>query len=192
MPDLHQTVLYKTISSFAGFSTEVLSLFFNAAVIQRVKKKEYLLSEGEYCKSVYFIESGYLRTFTFKEGTEINIDFAFEGSFVTNLKSLRNGGASEVYIQAGEDSTIYSFEKSKLISLYDQSPELESLGRNIMEHLLIAQEDHSKMFKIASAAERYRHLRESQPQMIQRVSISQIASYLGVTRETITRIRKMK
>jgi CRP-like cAMP-binding protein len=192
MPDQRQTLLYETISSFATLSAKALSLFFNAADIQWVKKRENLLSEGEYCKSIFFIESGFLRTFARKDGTEINIDFAFEGSFVTSLKSLRNGSPSEVNIQAGEDSNIYYFEKSNLLTLYSQSPELESMGRNIIEHLLIAQEDHSKMFKIASPAERYEHLRAHHPQIMQRVSLSQIASYLGVTRETVTRIRKMK
>lgn len=192
MNDQHQTLLYQNLRSFGTLSPGNLSLFFNAATILQVKKKANLLAQGEYADSIFFIENGYLRTFMLKDDTEINVDFAFEGSYVTNLKSLRNGSPSEVNIQAGEDSMIYRFDKSKLFALYARSAEVESLGRNIVEQMLIVQEDHANMFKIASPAERYQYLRDHHPQILQRVSLSQIASHLGVTRETITRIRRMK
>jgi CRP-like cAMP-binding protein len=131
-----------------------------------------------------------LRVFTNKDGKEINTDFVFENNFTTNLKSLRLAIPSDTTIQAGELSTIYEFDKNILLSLYKESPEIESFGRKLLEQLLIAQEEHIHLFKIFKPEERYRYLQTNNPEILQRVSLSQISSYLGVARETLSRIRK--
>ena len=172
----------------------ILSLdrLFEIAAQHHYAKGQTILKEGQTCNFILFVETGYLRTFINKDGKEINTDFTFEGSFTTNLKSLRSGFPSDTTIIAEEPATIYQFNKDALLALYNVSAEIESFGRKLVEQLLIAQEEHTNLFKIYSPTERYQYFRDSQPEMLQRVSLSQLASYLGVARETLSRIRKNK
>ena len=190
MTDNSATLLYKRITDLTKISDSNLDHLFSIASVHHLAKGELLLAEGAICKVIVFVEKGYLRTFINKDGTEINTDFTFEGDFTTNLKSLRSGEPSETTIQAGEATTIYLFDKDQLLALYTTSPEIESFGRKLLEQLLIAQEEHSMVFKIYSPTERYRYLQRSRPELLQRISLSQLASYLGIARETLSRIRK--
>lgn len=184
------TLLHKRITDLVEISALSLDKIFKAAVKQQLFKGEIILSKGQVGKNIMFVERGYLRTFITKDGRDINTDFIFENNFTTNLKSLRFSIASDTTIQAGETTIIYKFDKDELLSLYKESQEIESFGRQLLEQLLIAQEEHTNLFKLCTPAERYDYLRRNKPQMIQRISLSQLSSYLGVTRETISRIRK--
>ena len=167
-----------------------LETLFQSAVPRRLLKGDIILKQGKACKTVVFVEEGYLRTFIESEITEINTDFTLEGSFTTNLKSLRSGSPSDTNIQAGEPSLIYEFDRAKLLDLYKYSPEIESFGRILLEKLLIAREEHSNIFKIYKPQERYNYIETHFPELLQRISLSQLASYLGIARETLSRIRK--
>lgn len=190
MTDHSATLLYKSITNLSKISDAGIDLLFSVASVQDLVKGQVLLTQGAICKTVVFVEKGYLRTFINKDGLEINTDFTLEGSFTTNLKSLRSGSASDTTIQAGESATIYAFDKDRLLELYALSPEIESFGRKLLEQLLIAQEEHSTVFKIYSPKERYHYLQSTRPELLQRISLSQLASYLGIARETLSRIRK--
>jgi CRP-like cAMP-binding protein len=192
MTDSSKTLLYRKITDLIEISIPMLDKLFEIANNRQYKKGEFILRQGQICKTIMFVEDGYLRTFIDKDGTEINTDFTFEGNFTTNLKSLRSSSLAETSIQAGENSTIYEFDKDRLLELYKVSAEIESFGRKLLEQLLIAQEDHTNLFKIYSPTERYQYLQANKPEILQRISLSQLASYLGVARETLTRIRKKK
>ena len=97
---------------------------------------------------------------------------------------------SDFYIVANEPTTIWKFNKDQLLYLYGQSCEIESFGRKVMEKLLIKQVEHGNLFKIYTPAERYHYIEKYYPELLQRVSLSQLSSYLGISRETISRIRK--
>ncbi len=192
MTDHNQTLLYKKITGLTEISDSSINKLFEITTANNLKKGEIILKEGQVCKTILFVEKGYLRTYVVKDGIEINTDFTFENNFTTNLKSLRSDFASDSNIEAGETTTIFAFDKDKLLELYKVSPELESFGRKLLEQLLIAQEEHGNLFKIYSPAERYNYLLQHNLMFLQRVSLSQLASYLGVTRETLTRIRRKK
>jgi CRP-like cAMP-binding protein len=190
MLNYKETPLYKKIIDYGTISDESAEMLFGLIYSKSFKKGDFLLKEGQVCKEIYFVNSGFLRTVWNKDGTEINTGFTLENNFTTNLKSLRNGIPSEVSIQAGENTSVCVFEKDKLADLYQKSREIETFGRNLVEQLLILQEEHSNLFKIHSPAERYAFLEQHRPELLQRVSLSQIASYLGMARETLSRIRK--
>lgn len=192
MTNNSETLLHKKIAGLTEISTSSLSKLFEIATPRQLEKREIILNERQICKTILFVESGCLRTFIDKDGTEINTDFTFEGHFTTNLKSLRSSTFSDTSIQASEPTTLYEFDKDRLLELYKVSPEIESFGRKLLEQLLIAQEEHANLFKIYSPKERYQHLLDNKPEMLQRISLSQLASYLGVARETLSRIRKNK
>ncbi len=192
MSDYKNSLLYLKIKAVAPMSGTNIDKLFAAATLRNLSKGEILLKQGQICNRVYFIENGYLRAFHTKDGLEINTNFAFENSFITSLKSLKLAVPSDITIQAGSTATIYEFEKNKLLELYNESLEIESFGRNLLEQLLLEQEEHSNIFKIHSPAERYQYLLQHKSEIIQRISLTQIASYLGIARETLSRIRKLK
>ncbi len=190
MTDSSKTLLYETITDLTEISVSSLGKLFEIANKRQFKKGEFILKPGQVCKTIMFVEEGYLRTFIDKDGTEINTDFTFEGNFTTNLKSLRSASSADNSIQAGEITIIYEFDKDKLLELYNVSAEIESFGRKLLEQLLIAQEEHTNLFKIYSPTERYHYLQTNKPKILQRISLSQLSSYLGIARETLSRIRK--
>jgi CRP-like cAMP-binding protein len=190
MTDNSKTLLHKIITDLTEISASNLDKLFAATLVRQLSKGEIILRQGKICKTTVFVEKGYLRTFIEKDGIEINTDFTFEGSFTTNLKSLRSALPSDTTIQAGEPTTIYEFDKDKLFELYKLSPEMESFGRKLLEQLLMAQEEHANLFKLYSPKERYQYFQTNHPEILQRITLSQLASYLGVARETLSRIRK--
>lgn len=192
MTETSKNLLQKKIVSLADISVSSFNTLFEIARYKQLRKDEIILKEGQLCKKIVFVEKGFLRTFITRNGIDINTDFTFENNFTTNLKSLRASVPSDTTIQAGEPAAIYEFDKDELLQLYKVSPEIESFGRKLLEQLLIAQEEHTNLFKIYSPAERYQYLQENKPEMLQRISLSQLASYLGIARETLSRIRKRK
>lgn len=192
MTDYKVTLLHKKIAELSDLSESGFKKLYEAATLRHLSRGEMILKEGQVCKTIVFVEKGYLRTFVNKEGLDVNTDFVFENNFTTNLKSLRSSMPSETNIQAGEASTIFQFSKDGLLDLYKTSPEIESFGRKLLEQLLIAHEEHSNLFKLYTPTERYHYLITHKPQMIERISLSQIASYLGIARETLSRIRKKR
>jgi CRP-like cAMP-binding protein len=153
-------------------------------------KGTMLLQEGKICRHIYFVAGGCLRTFTLNDGVEINTDFVFEGSFATSLRSLRTASGSDISIQAYEASELYCFESAAVLDLYTKMRDAETFGRTIVEQVLMRQDEYANMFRLFSGKERYQYLLRTRPEIIQRVSLSQIASYIGIARETLSRIRR--
>ena len=171
---------------------EDIPLLIGCAEVRQLKKGEPLLKEGNVCRAFYLVESGYLRTWYDKDGVPINLNFTFEGNYVANLKSAKDRQPSEFTIEAGEDATVMVFDLDVIAEQFNSHPQIVLFIRRISTHLLIASEEHGNLFKLYTPTERYRYIEENNPQLLQRVSLSQLASYLGVTRETLSRIRGKK
>jgi len=154
-----------------------------------LKKGVVLLKEGTVCRSFYLVEKGYLRTFYNKDEAVINMNFTFEGEFTSNLKSLRNRLPSEVIIEAGETASVWIFDLDMIMSKFGGNPQMSRFIRHLAISLLLASEAHSDLFKIYTPTERYRYIEKNKPELLQRIPLSQVASYLGVARETLSRIR---
>ncbi|HEY6902564.1 MAG TPA: Crp/Fnr family transcriptional regulator [Puia sp.] len=156
------------------------------------KKGSTLLKEGAVCRSLYLVEKGYLRTWYNKNGHPINLNFTFEKEFAGNIKSAVDRIPSEVNITAGENTAIWLFDLDKFSPEIKAHPTIGKFIRRVTVLMLIASEARSELLKIYTPAERYHYIEQHNPQLLQRISISQLASYLGVTRETISRIRAQK
>jgi len=156
---------------------------------QEFKKGTVLLKEGEICRSFYLVASGYLRTYYNKDGVAINMNFTFEGDFATNIKSVNTRQPSELIIEAGEKTSVWVFDLDIIPDRLNSHPQISLFVRRLAIHILLASEEHSNFFKTHTPTERYRFIEQHNPMLLQRISLSQIASYLGVTRETLSRIR---
>lgn len=155
-----------------------------------VGKNELLLVEGQVCRGIHFIAKGSVRTYRLVDGKEVNTAFNFEEDFVCELQSLSGGTPSGKYIQTLEDCETVFIPKAQLISLYQTSPSFQELGRKILEQVAITEQKYSSLFTLYSPEERYTYILENHPQLIQRVPLQYLATYLGVARETLSRIRK--
>lgn len=152
-------------------------------------KNDFLLTEGKSCRHLYFLEKGVLRGFYNLEEKEITHWFGFENDFVTSFHSFITGEASVENIQLLEGSILWRIAKEKLTDLFDRYHEIERLVRIINEKYYIRLEERYVNAQFKTAAERYENLLLQSPHIIERVSLGHIASYLGISQETLSRIR---
>jgi CRP-like cAMP-binding protein len=184
--------LLKYIRSLTNFSDRSWELLQSALTKRELRKNEFLLREGEVCNSLFYIDKGYCKSYYDIDGAVRNTGFFFENEIATNICSFGNGQKSEFNILACESLTTISFDKEKLFQIAKQANEVETLGRNCVRLFATKQEEFSNLFKLYSAQERLEYLENRHPEILQRVSLSQLASFLGVARETLSRIRKRR
>lgn len=153
-------------------------------------KDDFLLKEGQICRGIYFISKGAVRTYHLNDGKEINTSFNFENEFVRELESLSSGKPSKSNIQAMEYTEVMFIDKVKLTLLYDESPAFQTLGRKILEQISITEQKYASLLATYSPQERYSYILQNHPELIQRIPLQYLASYLGIARETLSRIRK--
>lgn len=152
-------------------------------------KNVELQSIGHSCKTVYFIVEGALRVFYLKDGNDVTESFEFENSIVARVESLFSGESSSKGIQTLEKSTIIAIPAQRLFDLYDTFPEIERLFRKIFEDAHVKTIKRLESIQFHSAEERYSNLIKSQPALIKRISLKYIASFLGITPVSLSRIR---
>ena len=153
--------------------------------------KNYLLHEkGTVCEHIYLIQKGLARTFFYKDGKDITVHLASEGEVITAVDSIISLKKSRYNVELLEDSEVYSISYEALQSLLSQHPEYEKYVRLVLERMYTEGADRIEEFLFFSAKERYDNLVKTRPQLIQRVNLGHIASYLGMTQETLSRIRK--
>lgn len=184
--------LLEYIHSLTNFSEKSWETLLPALAKIDVKKGGYLLKENQVCVSLFFINRGYCRSYYNQDGTEKNTAFYFEGEIATNIQSFASGQKSTYFIQACEPLEAIVFDKQKLLTASQQAHEIELLGKSCLRLTAAKLEQHADLFKLYSAQERYEFLEQNQPELLQRVSLTQLSSYLGVARETLSRIRQRR
>ncbi len=155
-----------------------------------LKKGEALQTIGRTCYTVYFIRKGCARIFYYKDGNDITESFAFENSLVARVESLFTGRPSLKGIQMLEDSEVLAIAALQLFKLYDEFPQLERLARKITERGYVDTVNRLESLQFHSAEERYQTLLQEAPDLLKRVPLKHIASYLGITQVSLSRIRR--
>ncbi|HYC27273.1 MAG TPA: Crp/Fnr family transcriptional regulator [Chitinophagaceae bacterium] len=159
---------------------------------QTLSKNEILLNAREKCPFLYFITSGLLRGYYFNEDKEVTHWFARENEFATSFYAFITRERSAEFIQAIEHCEVIRINYDDLQALYHKFPETERIGRLLIEQYYIRLESRLLGLQFTSAKERYQKLLSERPELLQRVTLGQIASYLGITQETLSRIRGEK
>lgn len=157
-----------------------------------IAKGEVLLQEGGYCRKIYFIESGAARTYALIGHRDVTSWFYPEHYFLSSWYSFLQQQPAHEYIEVLEDSRMHAISYTDLIQLYDRIPQFERFGRFLMEEQLAFIDYFSKGYLFLTAKERYDLLMEYFPQIILRVKLGHIASFLGISQETLSRIRSGK
>ena len=156
------------------------------------KRKDHFLYQGDICKQLGFITKGYVRLYFLKDGDEITKDFNFENSFCGSYASFSLRQPSRFNIVAMEKVKLYTIGREDLFRLFDKYACLQKLGRLSMEYMFIRKEMREASFLLDTAEQRYAELLQQNPKITQRVPLKYLASYLGITAETLSRIRASK
>lgn len=153
------------------------------------KKGHILFTSDRIENSIYFIESGLVRAYSSTENMEITFWFGMEGSAIISMNSYVNNKKGYEEIELLENSTLLKISHKILNQLYLEDIHIANWGRKFAEQELIKTEERliSRQFK--SAKERYKELMEKQPELLKRVALGHIASYLGITQVSLSRIR---
>jgi CRP-like cAMP-binding protein len=150
------------------------------------------LNEGETCQKIAFITKGAVRMYYIIKGEERSKDFQFEGQFTGSLASMLTQTPSKFAIAALEDTTLIEINGSDLLSLYDDYKVWERFGRIYLTNSFLYKEKREASLLFDSSTTRYENLVREQPQHIQRIPLKHLASYLGITPESLSRIRKKR
>ncbi len=158
-----------------------------------LKKKEFLLKEGQVCRFNYFVESGCLRMFYYNDKmVEQTTQFAIETWWMSDYFSFSRQQPSEYFIQAVEKSVVLGIDFHTQEKLFAEVPQMERYFRIIMQRALAASQLRVKLIYQLSKEEMFRHFSASFPQFLQRVPQYMLASYLGLTPEYLSELRKKK
>jgi len=157
---------------------------------KQLDKKTIITFEGKIEKFLYFIVKGGVRKYYLKNGKEYSIDFRFENQFVSSYTSLLTQTPSRQFVETIEKTTLYKIEFNALITMFNESIAGATLGRLNAEELFIDKELREASLMLDNPDERYLNLLKNKKEWLQRVPQHYIASYLNMTPETLSRVRK--
>jgi CRP-like cAMP-binding protein len=184
-------LLYKKISTITALNEEEFQYFKNHFVSRKLRKRQYLLQDGDISKYQAFVVKGLLRSYTVDEkGGEHILQFASEGWWMADLSSYLTNESSILSIDALEDAELLLLTKAAWEDAMKQVPALEHYFRIIIQNHLVATQKRLLQSLAETAEEKYNRFLITYPECAQRVPQHMIASYLGITRETLSRIRK--
>ncbi len=174
------------MNSLYPISDETIQILKENTVLCHFPKRHQLIEADKFCKSAYFIEEGMTRSFWLVNGEEITTSFACEGAIVFSMDELYYNKMSEEFVETLEDVVAYRISLTDLLRLFQTNIELAKSDSYRRLH-----RSHKDRLTL-SAKERYEAFKLQFPQMCQRIQLGYIASYLGITLSTLSRLRAYK
>ena len=155
-----------------------------------LQRNEHLIVKGNVNTNSYFVESGSIRVYVLDEMEEHTIRFGYQGSFITALDSFMTDGPTNFYFQAIKQSTLRFVKKEVFSELLKRDIEMKELWQMLLQGLVIQQLEREQDLLTSSPLERYKRVLKRSPQLFQEIPNKHIASYLRMSPETLSRIKK--
>lgn len=182
--------LLHALSYFHPVSREISDYFKTHTTSALVSKKKLLLKAGMVCKYLYFIRKGAIRGFIKQGNKEITTWITVENEIVTSIAGLSVQQPSKEYIQCIEDCELIVLRIADLNNLYEQFPAFNITGRKLLQQYYLDAENRAFISRLSKAEHRYQHFLETQADLANRIPLTFIASYLGITLETLSIVRR--
>lgn len=179
----------KSIDTFHPLPDRDFEKLVEVLHYKKYNKGEVVLQEGKVCRNIWFIIKGCFRIFSVENGLDVNVHFFFEHSIAADFISLRHQIPSNFFIVALEDTEVLYSYKPDYRPLLNFSKSLVTLTAEFFATHFFDQITHSNTFKLMNPEERYNNLLLTRPKYFQRIPLTYLASYLGMSRKTLTRIR---
>ncbi|WP_421942080.1 Crp/Fnr family transcriptional regulator [Pedobacter sp.] len=187
------SALFDHIKRFTVLSEDEELMLSHLLKPVSIKKKAYLLEQGQICRMNYFVVNGCLRLFFIDiKGTEQTIQFAIENWWITDHTSYQFQQASQFFIQAVENTEVIAIEHHLQEEIFAKIPKLERYFRLVLQKAHQASQMRIKYLYSQTAEERYLHFSSLYPGFVQRIPQKMLASYLGFTPEFLSKIRAKK
>lgn len=174
---------------YSTMTHDDLDVLESILVPMKFAKGQMILSEGEICKYVYYIERGLIRQFYFKNGKQITEHLGEDRSIFMCIESLFREEPTKLQVEAIEPTWVYALPKQKLEQVALHNVNIQILYRKILEESLITSQVHADLVRFETAQARYKRMCKLSPQVILRAPLVYIASYLQMTPETLSRVR---
>lgn len=175
------------ITNLTADETKVLA---ESMVIKNFNKNEYLVKEGQFTNDTYFILDGCVRQYKTLDGNDITTNFYTEEQWIISLENFERKTASKYNLVCVEATTVVIGNEQKAQELFKQFPRFETTSRQIMETVFMEQQNLMTSYITDKPEQRYLKLLETRPDIFQRVPQYDIATYIGVKPESLSRIRK--
>jgi len=185
-----ENTLVEMMSSFIELTDEEKQGILEAFPIKTYTKEMNLLKEGQIAKDAFLVIKGCVRKYSIEDGEEKTTEFYTEFQSAVNFDSMSSNRPSKYYFTCTEDSTIAIINSEKENALYKKFPRFGEVCRVEMEKMLGASQEKLSVFINSTPKKRYLNLLKDRPNLINRVPQYQLASYLGVKPETLSRIRR--
>ena len=156
------------------------------------EKNQTVLKQGQVCNYLYFVNKGLLRLFYYRDGKDITDYFATEQNIIGGIESFFSRKPSDKIIETLEPCELIAISFDNLEKLYQVHHDLERVGRILSIEAFLSMQERLFAIQFHPAKQRYKELLESRPNILQRVPLGHIASYLGITQVTLSRIRSQK
>jgi CRP-like cAMP-binding protein len=186
----HAYKLLRYFSRIAPLSDAEAEAIAKSMVVKTFPKGTLLLKEGQISTEAYFVLEGYVRQYSMIDGEERTQRFFTEEEWVLSLQSFSQHVPANHFLVCAEDTTLVIGTEQRENDLYDRFPRFESISRKVMEKILVEQQEMVSSYQTDTPEERYKKLLQSRPDIAQRVPQYQLASYIGVKPESLSRIRK--
>jgi CRP-like cAMP-binding protein len=180
----------RKLESYTEISPEDFEQLTDVMHEKHFSKGEVILKEGDVCKAFNFIYKGLIRSFGLEDGREVNVNFYFEDDFACDFLSFRTGEPSKFYFVAMEDTIAYQGTKAETVPVFEDSVSLHMFLFRFFQKLFFDEEEHANTLKLMTPEERYNFVLEQQPEYLQRIPLTHLASYLCMSRATLTRMRR--
>ncbi len=176
----------------SGFFNETIANNISAQfTVKSIEKSDYIITMGRISTDYYFLEEGLIRSFAIDvKGDEITTNFYFEGQLVFEPASFFTKTPSKEYFQALTDCTVWYLSFAQLNELFHNVPEFREFGRSRLAGGLAQLKTRMLSMITETAEQRYAQLLQTKPQILQQVPLKYIATYLGITDTSLSRVRK--